>query len=175
MGILPSQVTTLIREITHNGKKYNMFYRSGTGPNNFKYSISLFQDAATGNFVNGSYKSTKKVNGYLSTWRQDLLVSNGYGTRTYPFNRIPANEAIEHSITPKITLNYFKDPVYDGAVERLFPNGIVVNKSRGYLVSGEKATRDIKCNPLYRREADEALEEIERASANRRATYGDWD
>ena len=175
MGILPSAFQTLFREITHNGKKYNMFHRSGTGPNNFKYSISLFQDATTGKFINGSYKNTQKVNGRLSTWRQDLLISRGYGTQTYPFNRVPVDEAIEHSITPRDSLTYFKDPINDGAAMRMFPDEMIIHKSQGHVVSGQQATRDIKMNPLYNKEVDKAIEEIERASANRRATYGEWD
>lgn len=176
MAKLPSSVQTLVREVVHQGKKYNMFHRSATGANGLKYSVSLFQDAATGRFVNGSYKRLRNLDGCLHTWRQDLMISQGHGTYTYPFGRISGKESVEHAITPHIASHYFYDPVDDGAVRHLFPEeGVFAHRGQGYLASGEQATRDIKMNPLYRKEADEAYAEIERASANRRRIYGEWD
>ncbi len=173
MAILPSLGEVLVKKFTQGGKNFTMFYRSGRGPNNFKYSISLFQDNATGKFVNGSYKSVQVKNGCRTAWRQDLMNSEGYGNRTYRFDRVPAEEAKKHMVTPDITLTYFKDPVYNGTVQRLFPD-FFVQRHQGYGFVGKNAVRDIKANPQYNRDVDRVLAQIEENCARRKAEYDPW-
>ena len=100
--------------------------------------------------------------------------SRGYGNYTYPGGRVPAGEAIEHAITPDVSLTYFKDPVYDGTVKRLFPDEVFVQRSQGYSFVGSDAVRDIKANPLYNRDVDRVIAQIEENSARRKAEYDIW-
>ena len=151
MGILPSSVKMLVKEVVRQGNRYNIFYKSGTASNGTKYSISLFQDAATKKFVNGSYKRVQDLNGCRNTWRQDLFVTKGHGTRTYPFGRISGKESVENAITPRIAEHYFYDPIRDGGVKRLFPKQerIITNSGQVSTFTVEQAIRDIEMNPTY--------------------------
>ena len=168
--ILPSLQEILTRAVTVNGKNYTMLHSSGIGPDNFRYSISLFFDREKQHFVNGSYKSVHVKNGIRSTWRQDLMNSKGYGNWTYPGERIPAQEAKQHMVTPDISLTYFKDPVYDGTVKRLFPNEI----SSELDTIGRRATCNLKSNPEYNRDVDRVIKQIEENYQRSRDEYDPW-
>lgn len=173
--VLPSLKSMLERVISIDGKTYTMLYRSGKGPDNFNYSISLFFDHEKHQFVNGSYKKVQVKNGCRSTWRQDLMQSQGYGNYTYRGQRISADEAKQHIVTPDITPAYFKDPVYDGAVERLFDaDKTNFATMHGTVNIGKIAKCHLQNNPLYNKDLDKAIRKIEEDYRRNRDMYDPW-
>lgn len=161
---LQSLDRVLTKTITRGGKTYTLFHKSEKNDGILR-GITMFFDHESGKFINGRMKEVSKgfvlkPNERIVTC-QDLMNNTAYGFHDLPAKRLSLIESKKWAVKPESsTIQYFKDPVADGTVERLFNGDVKVLGDfwhRNLRDIGRIATNDLKANPMYNKEMDAYL------------------